>query len=362
MYPKFNKFFCFIALTLLACLPCSALADNKPEGFAMPDSEKFIAEWKQSSGYEMASSQPFLTAFCDFLNLPRPESPRPQLADNGYSFEHPVKLISPNGSVSSGRIDLYKQGCFIWESKQGSPKQVGETGPRRTGTAIRETPGWDKAMLAAKSQGENYARNLPPAEGKPPFLLISDIGYSIEIYADFRGTGFYTPFPNARENRINLDDLRKQRQQQYPKLTLSDMYATLEKLNSDETFTAKDIEISEQADIPALKALHDQLDAAVLEAYGWPADLSNEEVLERLFLLNQERAAEEKAGQIRWLRSEYQNPASDSQSYQDSLLHLIEGMRELSAPQKPEQNEEACWQTMHFYHRNSTFSGQDLLS
>ena len=34
-----------------------------------------------------------------------------------------------------------------------------------------------------------------------------------------------------------------------------------------------------------------RLDAAVAAAYGWPADLSDEAVLERLFALNQERAA-----------------------------------------------------------------------
>jgi len=36
---------------------------------------------------------------------------------------------------------------------------------------------------------------------------------------------------------------------------------------------------------------HRDLDAAVAEAYGWPADLADDEVLARLFALNQERAA-----------------------------------------------------------------------
>ena len=36
---------------------------------------------------------------------------------------------------------------------------------------------------------------------------------------------------------------------------------------------------------------HRALDEAVAAAYGWPADLSDEEILERLFKLNQERAA-----------------------------------------------------------------------
>jgi type II restriction/modification system DNA methylase subunit YeeA len=39
---------------------------------------------------------------------------------------------------------------------------------------------------------------------------------------------------------------------------------------------------------------HAKLDAAVAAAYGWPADLSDEEILERLLALNLERSAEEK--------------------------------------------------------------------
>lgn len=50
--------------------------------------------------------------------------------------------------------------------------------------------------------------------------------------------------------------------------------------------------------------MHNDLDAAVAEAYGWPDDLFNEEILQRLFNLNQERAKEEAEGIIRWVRSE----------------------------------------------------------
>ena len=38
---------------------------------------------------------------------------------------------------------------------------------------------------------------------------------------------------------------------------------------------------------------HRNLDAAVAAAYGWPADLSDDQILERLFALNQERAAKQ---------------------------------------------------------------------
>ena len=36
---------------------------------------------------------------------------------------------------------------------------------------------------------------------------------------------------------------------------------------------------------------HRDLDAAVARAYGWPTDLTDEQILERLFALNQERSA-----------------------------------------------------------------------
>src|SRR3989449_3234069 len=42
-----------------------------------------------------------------------------------------------------------------------------------------------------------------------------------------------------------------------------------------------------------LDLAHKKLDAAVAAAYGWPADLSDEQILDRLLALNLERAAEE---------------------------------------------------------------------
>ena len=40
-----------------------------------------------------------------------------------------------------------------------------------------------------------------------------------------------------------------------------------------------------------LDLAHRTLDQAVLDAYGWPHDLGDEEILERLLALNLERAA-----------------------------------------------------------------------
>jgi hypothetical protein len=68
-----------------------------------------------------------------------------------------------------------------------------------------------------------------------------------------------------------------------------------------------------------LKQIHDELDAAVADAYGWPADLTDEEILARLVVLNAERAAEEARGLVRWLRPEFQNPAGGVEAVQADL-------------------------------------------
>jgi hypothetical protein len=70
----------------------------------------------------------------------------------------------------------------------------------------------------------------------------------------------------------------------------------------------KDKDIYDQGLIGILRDLHDQIDAAVADAYGWPVDLSDEEILLLVVALNKERAEEEARGLIRWLRPEYQNP------------------------------------------------------
>ena len=45
-----------------------------------------------------------------------------------------------------------------------------------------------------------------------------------------------------------------------------------------------------------LDLVHDKLDAAVLAAYGWPHDLADEQILERLLSLNLGRTSCDSAG------------------------------------------------------------------
>lgn len=61
--------------------------------------------------------------------------------------------------------------------------------------------------------------------------------------------------------------------------------------------------------VSILREIHDDLDAAVLGAYGWPRDLDDATLLVKLVALNAERAAEERRGLVRWLRPDLQKPA-----------------------------------------------------
>lgn len=136
------------------------------------------------------------------------------------------------------------------------------------------------------------------------------------------------PFPACTEEqkqRIrtlgeSLDAHRKRQQAQHPKLTITGMYNVLEKLRSGEPLTERERDIHEQGLVSILKQIHDDLDAAVFEAYGWPSTLTDEEILERLVALNHERAEEEKRGLVRWLRPEFQNPEGARAATQVSLV------------------------------------------
>jgi hypothetical protein len=130
------------------------------------------------------------------------------------------------------------------------------------------------------------------------------------------------PFPDATETQKDqvrilasqLDEHRKSRQELHPSLTMTDMYNVMEKLRTGEKLSPKDQMVHEQGLVSLLFQLHTELDAAVAQAYGWSADLSEQEILEKLVELNKVRAAEEESGLIRWLRPEFQNPKATQQT------------------------------------------------
>ncbi|MFN9468705.1 MAG: DNA methyltransferase [Pseudanabaena sp.] len=205
-------------------------------------------------------------------------------------------------------------------------------------------------------------------------------GGTLEDRPRYNQTRCFNPFPfpdatleqkeKIRQLGERLDRHRKQVQAEHPEITITGMYNLLEKLRKGEDFTDKDREYNNKALVSTLKQIHDELDNAVLEAYGWEdlissspssqlgvrdlssppsqggvrggslpqseelyppqsplergeaIDLSSppsqggvrggfditEIILDRLVTLNAQRAEEERNGHIRWLRPEYQAP------------------------------------------------------
>jgi hypothetical protein len=117
-----------------------------------------------------------------------------------------------------------------------------------------------------------------------------------------------------------IDAHRKRQQAANPGLTLTGMYNVLEALREGRPLTAKEKTIHQEGLVSVLKELHDELDAAVLRAYGLEPGLSSDALLTHLVALNAQRAAEEKTGHIRWLRPEFQNPAASKPLLNQELL------------------------------------------
>ena len=151
--------------------------------------QAFIARWQGVTASELATAQSFVIELCALLGVDPPTH------EPHYQFERPITFAHGDGSTSAGRIDCYRRGHFVWESKKLKPGAV---------------PGkaFDDALLRARAQAENYARALPAAEGRPPFVVVVDVGHVIELYAEFTRSGAtYTPFPDPRSHRIRLAQL-----------------------------------------------------------------------------------------------------------------------------------------------------------
>jgi hypothetical protein len=153
--------------------------------------EAFIQRWQAATGSELATAQSFVIELCELLGVERPHA----TAEQDYMFERPLKEGHHDGSESDRRVDCYKRGHFILEAKKIK--------------AGSHTKSYSNTMLGAHAQAQNYARSLPATEGRPPFIMVVDVGLVIELYAEFSRTGGnYIPYPDPRSHKIKLEDLR----------------------------------------------------------------------------------------------------------------------------------------------------------
>ncbi|WP_188708642.1 class I SAM-dependent DNA methyltransferase [Polaromonas eurypsychrophila] len=150
----------------------------------------FVQRWQGVTASELSTAQSFVRELCELLGVPVPHA----TSEQDYMFERPITFSHGDGSTSPGRIDCYRRGHFVLESKKLK--------------SSTQTKGFDDALLRARAQAEGYARALPPEEGRPPFLLVVDVGNVIELYSEFTRSGAtYTPFPDPRSHRIALSSL-----------------------------------------------------------------------------------------------------------------------------------------------------------
>ncbi|ANV86319.1 DNA methyltransferase [Picosynechococcus sp. PCC 7117] len=133
----------------------------------------FIQKWQNSEGNERANYQSFLNDFCEFLGVKK--SPPKGSGNNSYCFDRDVKIIAPSGAATTNFIDFYKEGCFVFETKQGSNSS-------NKGHGKRGTAAYRKEMKKAFGQALKYARFVEP---KPPFLITCDIGDHFRVWQDF---------------------------------------------------------------------------------------------------------------------------------------------------------------------------------
>ena len=155
----------------------------------------FLARWQASGGAEHANYGLFLQDLCDLLGVPRPDPTTDDPTQDAYVFERGVSFDDGAGKRSTGRIDLYKRGCFVLDTKQGTdtPDQQAKaakaakaelgqaTGKRRKGHAVRGTAKWGQMVEAAREQALRYVRALPASEPRPPFVVVVDVGLCIDL-------------------------------------------------------------------------------------------------------------------------------------------------------------------------------------
>ncbi len=98
------------------------------------------------------------------------------------------------------------------------------------------------------------------------------------------------------------------------KVGMTVMYNVVDRLRAGTALSKAEREVHQLAACGTLRDLHDELDRAVAEAYGWAWPETQAVILDRLVALHDQRVEEERRGIVRWLRPEYQVPRFGKQT------------------------------------------------
>ncbi|MHC1753003.1 type IIL restriction-modification enzyme MmeI [Humidesulfovibrio sp.] len=136
----------------------------------MPDSNAvavFIKRWSESGGSEEANAKPFFSEFCAVFGLKPPDPYKPINEDNIYSHERKIYLPRGDGSAELKKLDLYKRGCFVLESKQGqevvtkTPLSLPIQGLTQSSAVKRGSRAWEDTMGAPSGRSNSMCAFCP---------------------------------------------------------------------------------------------------------------------------------------------------------------------------------------------------------
>jgi hypothetical protein len=109
-----------------------------------------------------------------------------------------------------------------------------------------------------------------------------------------------------------------------PKVGMTIIYNVVDRLRDGAALTKAEQEVHTLSACGVLRDLHDALDVAVAEAYGWSWPEPPALLLERLVALHDRRVEEEAAGHVRWLRPEYQHARFGTTGSQSASVPELE--------------------------------------
>ena len=274
-------------------------------------------------------------------------------------YQHVAERVKPEREAKVGRsADMaeYARNWWLFGKVRSELRPVLETLDRYIATGETSRHRFFQ-FLDAKIRPDNMLVNIGSDDASLLAILSSrlhvawmlSLGGTLEDRPRYNKTRILDPFPVA-DNRSSspdassqleglgdhLDSFRKERLAEHGFLTMTALYNVLERVRELENgcdvppLSAKERDIHEAGLVSVLKDIHDDIDRAVFEAYGW-ADLipalvgkpgatmpsphkmpeqeeAEGELLSRLVSLNKERTAEERRGLVRWLRPDYQIP------------------------------------------------------
>jgi hypothetical protein len=259
-------------------------------------------------------------------------------------FQHLFDRVRPERLAKSNTIDGKDYAKFWWlfgktrpdlrSALEGLPRYIvtAETAKHRVFQFLGADVLPDN-MLVCFALSDGYSLGVLSSRIHVAWALAA--GGTLEDRPRYNKTRCFDPFPFPEADKQKqsvitalaeeLDDHRKRVLDAHPKeLTLTDLYNVLDGRRQSRSLSPVEEKINHLGNVAVMEYLHNQLDQEVAAAYGWPANLTDEQYVAHIVALNRARLREESKGLTRWLRPEYQNPAERQASTQISV-ELDEG-------------------------------------